>query len=142
MEITGGEPLLQPETAQLARALVGREYTVLVETNGTVPFEVLKSPIIRIVDIKCPGSGEAERTDWRILQHLRPGDEIKFVITDRNDFEYALNTLQRHPEIGRCLVHFSPAYNKLSPRQLAQWILQEGISVHLNLQLHKILSLK
>ncbi|MBN2008634.1 radical SAM protein [candidate division KSB1 bacterium] len=142
VEITGGEPLLQSETVELALQLADLKYTVLVETNGTLPINVLKAPIIRIMDIKCPCSNESDKMDWQNLEYLRSGDEIKFVVQDRNDFDYVQSIIRKYPQLKQYPVHLSPVHHVLPPEQLAAWILESKQPVRLHLQLHKLLNLK
>lgn len=139
VEITGGEPLIQSETPELARGLTERGMTVLVETNGTMNIDALPQSIIRIMDIKCPGSGFADRNDWKNLERLRPGDEVKFVIQDRNDFDWASKVVRKHGLHEKAGVAFSPVSGQLQPQTLAEWILKECLPVRLQLQIHKIL---
>jgi 7-carboxy-7-deazaguanine synthase len=137
VEITGGEPLLQEETRSLAAALVARGCAVLIETNGTVPVDGIDPGAVLIVDIKCPGSGMAEHVRWENLDLLRPHDEIKFVLTDRADYEWALGVVEKHRLHEKQAVLLSPAYGVLEPRQLAEWMLADGTPARLQLQLHR-----
>ncbi|MEM1025358.1 MAG: radical SAM protein [Myxococcota bacterium] len=138
VEITGGEPLLQPSVAVLARRLLARGYEVLCETSGERDISILPEGVARIMDLKAPSSGESERTDWANLERLRPGDEIKIVVADRADFDWALEQLQRHDLLARAPLSMSPAWGR-SADGLADWILATGLPIRLNLQLHKIL---
>ena len=137
VEITGGEPLLQSACAELAKSLVMKGKTVLVETNGSIDISPLSSPIIRIVDIKCPGSGEHKKNFWKNLEHLRYNDNIKFVITDKNDFSWAVQIVQNYALLERAQVIFSPAFNLLAPELLARWILESTLPIRMQLQIHK-----
>lgn len=147
VEITGGEPLLQPETPGLARALLAAGYTVMIETSGERPVSVLPSEVIKIVDVKCPESGEADTFDLTNLEAVDEKDEIKFVISSRRDFEFARDFTERHQLTNRVgEVIFSPvfadpagAWPGLDPRELAEWILAESPPVRLGLQLHKFI---
>jgi len=139
VEITGGEPLLQPGTPALAASLAGRGSRVLVETNGSFDIDVLPEACIRIVDIKCPSSGEAARMDLENLHRLRAGDEVKFVMSNRGDYDYALRILPRIIASSPCrTVHFSPVFGVLEPARLAAWMLADRPEARLHLQLHKI----
>lgn len=139
VELTGGEPLLQRDIGDLARRLVSAGYTVLCETSGSVTVGRVPAKVIKIVDIKCPGSGEAEANDWRNLELLKPGqDELKFVITGREDYEWAVRQL-RERDLDRFVVHFSPEFDSMDPRELAEWILADGLPVRVQLQLHKLI---
>ena len=135
--ITGGEPLLQEDTSRLAMEFINIGYTVSVETNGTMDASVLPEKIIRIIDIKCPGSGEEGKTFPGNILDVRPTDEFKFIITDRNDFDYACGFARKYDLAGKRTVLFSPSHNVLKPGTLAGWIVQEIPEVRLHLQLHK-----
>jgi 7-carboxy-7-deazaguanine synthase len=137
VELTGGEPLLQKDIGDLAVALLDRGYTVLCETSGSVPVDRVPAAVIKIVDFKCPGSGEAESNDWSNLARLDPTrDELKFVIADRADYDWAKAQLEDRG-LGRFVVHFSPEFEGMDRRALAEWILADGLPVRLQLQLHK-----
>lgn len=139
VELTGGEPLLQKEIGILATRLLDGGYEVLCETGGSLPVDRLPAEVVKIVDVKCPGSGEAEANDWSNLARLDPGrDELKFVIADRSDYEWAAGVV-RTRDLGRFTVHFSPAFGRQDPTTLAEWILADGLPVRLNLQIHKFL---
>ncbi len=135
--LTGGEPLLQPELPTLAEMLA-RRHTVLVETSGAYDIRPLRAPIIRSVDIKCPGSGEEGRNCWENLRQLRPGDAVKMVLASREDYEYALNVTRQYGLARPIHVLFSAAHPRLPWSTLAGWILQDRLSeVRLNLQAHR-----
>ncbi|MBA7482661.1 7-carboxy-7-deazaguanine synthase [subsurface metagenome] len=135
--ITGGEPLLQRETPELALELLNRGCRVSIETNGTLDASKLHENIIRVIDIKCPGSGEHGKTSPENITEKRPSDEYKFVITDRNDFEYARNFVKKHNLTVSGTVLFSPVYSILEPKKLVEWIIKEMPEARLNLQIHK-----
>jgi 7-carboxy-7-deazaguanine synthase len=138
VEVTGGEPLAQPECPTLVTCLLESGYTVLVETNGTLPIASLPAEAVKIMDIKCPGSGMCDRMDASNLDAVSPRDEIKFVIGDRADYEWARDTAARHNLTKRCsAVLFSPAFGTLEPDALASWILEDRLPVRLQIQLHK-----
>lgn len=137
IEITGGEPLLQDEAPDLAKSLINCGKTVLVETNGTMDIGRLPSSVIRIMDIKCPSSNESEKTDWDNITRLKSQDNVKFVIGDRADFDWAVTTVERWNLLDRCHVLFSPVYRVLAPEKLAEWLLETGLPIRFNLQLHK-----
>ena len=137
VEITGGEPLLQEETPKLAAALLQKARAVLVETNGTLDIDVLPKGIVRIVDVKCPDSGESGKMLWENMGRLVKTDEVKFVLQSRRDYEWAKAIVADYQLLRRCMVLFSPAFGVLEPRVLAGWILEDNLSVRLNLQLHK-----
>ncbi len=135
--ITGGEPLLQVETPLLALKFINRGHIVSIETNGTVDASILHNDIKRIIDIKCPGSGEDGKTHPDNISKKRAADEFKFVITDRNDFEYAQNFVRKCSLADSNIVLFSPAYNIIEPKTLAEWIINDMPEIRLNLQIHK-----
>jgi 7-carboxy-7-deazaguanine synthase len=138
VEITGGEPLLQKEVYPLMQRLLDEGSTVMIETGGHLSADAVPAAVIRVIDVKCPGSGEAEKNHWANLEQLRPTDEIKFVIKDRADYEYARDILTRHDLAARCnAVLFSPVHGVQSARELAEWILTDRLPVRLQLQTHK-----
>jgi 7-carboxy-7-deazaguanine synthase len=138
VELTGGEPLLQAEAPGLMARLIDRDYTVLLETGGHVPITTVPDDVVAIVDVKCPGSGEAHRMHWPNLDELSAHDEVKFVLADRADFDYACEVVRRHDLSSRtAAVLFSPVHGILAPEELARWILDAGIAVRLQLQTHK-----
>jgi len=140
--VTGGEPLLQAaEVNALLAALLDRGRQVVVETGGARPIDSLDPRAVRIVDVKTPGSGMAGRMLWRNLDLVRPSDEVKFVLTGRDDYEWAKSVVARHGLAGRTTVLFGPAAPLLDAASLARWILDDGLPVRLNLQLHKLLGL-
>ncbi len=140
VELTGGEPLVQPETPLLIQRLIEKGYTVLIETNGSLDISVLPEGCIRIMDIKCPSSGESEKNDYTNINTLTPGDQIKFVIRDRDDYVFAVNILGEHkPNMPTANILFSPQADTLPPHQLAEWIVSDGLGVRLHLQLHKVI---
>ncbi|WP_243310365.1 7-carboxy-7-deazaguanine synthase QueE [Fundidesulfovibrio agrisoli] len=138
VELTGGEPLLQPEAVPLAHALALEGYELLVETNGTLPPDMLPQVATAIVDVKCPSSGMHERMHPALLQCLRPQDELKFVLAGREDYDYAARTVHALPRSGRA-IHFSPITASLPLAELAAWILADRLPVRLSLQQHKII---
>jgi 7-carboxy-7-deazaguanine synthase len=138
IEITGGEPLLQKDVYPLMRRLLEEGHTVMLETGGHLSVTDVPEGVIRVIDVKCPGSGEAEKMHWANLDALRPTDEVKFVIRDRADYEYARDVVKRHGLVGRCAaVLFSPVHGVLDSKDLASWILSDKLSVRLQLQAHK-----
>ncbi|MHB8734673.1 MAG: radical SAM protein [Terriglobales bacterium] len=153
VEITGGEPMLQgPEVCKLAERLLAEGYAVLLETSGERDLSQLPAGVVKIVDVKCPGSGEGDSFHLGNLPLLTPTDEVKFVLTDREDYEFARDFVQHHALTQRCgNVLFSPAFRKdaagersasqclLDPRRLAEWILEDGLAVRLSLQIHKFI---
>jgi len=140
VEITGGEPLLQKEVGGLMERLTGQGYQVLVETSGERFVGNLPAPVVRIVDVKCPGSGEGGTFCMENLAALTAKDQLKFVLADRQDYEWARDFLRQHRLEGKVeAVIFSPVFGQLEPRPLAEWILADGLPVRLGLQLHKFI---
>lgn len=138
VEVTGGEPLLQPDVYLLMERLLEVGKTVLIETGGHRSIEHVPAGVIRIMDIKCPGSGEAEKNDWANLARLTKHDEAKFVIADRSDYEYARDIVQREQLPSRVnAVLFSPVHGELDPKQLSEWVIADRLDVRVQLQMHK-----
>jgi 7-carboxy-7-deazaguanine synthase len=138
VEITGGEPLLQPDVYPLMRELLDRGHMVMLETGGHRSIANVPAGVIRIVDVKCPGSGEAGKNHWANLDLLTPLDEVKFVIRDRADYEFARDVAARHGLVDRCAaVLMSPVHGVLAAKDLAGWILEDRLAVRLQLQAHK-----
>ena len=138
VEITGGEPLLQDDVYPLMRRLVDSGRTVLLETGGHRPIGGVPDEVIKIVDVKCPASGESDKNDWSNLDALSKHDEVKFVIQDRRDFEFAVDVVRRHALAGRCAaVLFSPVHGVLDPKTLSEWMLADSVPARLQVQLHK-----
>ena len=138
VEVTGGEPLLQEEVYPLMQQLLDRGKTVLLETGGHRSTARVPGPVVTVLDIKCPGSGEADRMDWDNLSRLRPHDEVKFVVKDRADYDYARDVIARHALAGRAAaIHVSPVHGVLDPQVLAGWVLADRLPVRVQLQLHK-----
>lgn len=139
VELTGGEPLVQEDTPKLAAALLEKGYQVLVETNGSLDISVLPEAAIRIMDIKCPSSGESHRVMWENIWKLSRRDEVKFVVADRHDYEWARGIIRERLGISKTKVLFSTVFGELPPRLLVEWILQDGLQVRFQLQLHKVI---
>jgi 7-carboxy-7-deazaguanine synthase len=141
VEVTGGEPLFQPNTPKLLRRLIRSGYKVLVETNGSMNIDGIDRRCIRIVDVKCPSSGESDKNDLGNLKRMTGKDELKFVIGCRSDYEFAKNLILS-PEIMNLKIKrplFSPVPDKLKPKRLAAWILEDHLNVRLQVQLHKVI---
>lgn len=139
VELTGGEPLHQPHAAELLKAFCDAGFETLLETNGSLDISQVDQRVVRIVDLKCPQSGQTEQILWSNVEQLRPTDEVKFVIASRGDYDFARDTVKAHSLSDRCTVIFSPAPGAVSPADLAQWILQDKLRVRMGLQLHKII---
>ncbi|RMG55947.1 MAG: 7-carboxy-7-deazaguanine synthase QueE [Acidobacteria bacterium] len=137
VEITGGEPLAQKEVYPLTERFLDLGYTVLVETSGSLDISQLDPRVIRIMDLKLPGSGHEHANRWENIDHLKPTDEVKFVIVDRRDFDWACDVIRRYDLTRRATVLFSPAWGLCHPRELAEWVLQSGLDARMQLQLHK-----
>jgi len=138
VEVTGGEPLLQEAVYPLMEGLLARGKTVLLETGGHRSTARVPADVITILDVKCPGSGEADRNCWDNLGRLRPHDEVKFVVTDRADYEFARDVIARHELAGRAAaIHMSPVHGVLDPKTLSEWVLADRLPVRVQLQLHK-----
>jgi 7-carboxy-7-deazaguanine synthase len=141
VEVTGGEPLVQKrECCELVRRLCDGGYTVLVETGGGLDVSPLDARAVKILDVKCPGSGEAGRNHWPNLERLGPRDEVKFVVKDRADFDYALGVIDRYRLGERAPeVLISPVWGAVAWADLAAWVLASGVRARLQLQLHKLI---
>jgi len=137
--VTGGEPLAQRSCATLLRALCDAGYRVSLETSGALPVDQLDARVIRVVDVKTPGSGEEARNLYAQLQSLQPQDQIKFVITSRADYEWSRAKVREQSLGARCGILFSPSYGQIEARDLAEWILEDRLPVRFQLQLHKLL---
>ena len=137
--VTGGEPLAQKRCIALLARLCDAGYEVSLETSGAIDIAAVDPRVRKVVDLKAPGSGEAARNLWSNLEHVGARDQIKIVIADRTDYEWARARLVEHALPARCQVLFSPVYTQLEPRELAEWILADRLPVRLQLQLHKVL---
>ena len=138
VEITGGEPLLQDDVYPLMDRLLAEGRTVMLETGGHRPIGRVPAAVVKIVDVKCPGSGEAVKNDWSNLDRLAPHDQVKFVVRDRADYEFAKDVIARHDLASRtAAVLISPVHGVLEPRALSEWMLADRSPARLQLQLHK-----
>jgi 7-carboxy-7-deazaguanine synthase len=137
VEVTGGEPLAQPESLLFMTRLCDAGYTVLLETSGAVDIAPVDPRVHVILDVKCPGSGMTDRMHWPNLYQLAAKDEAKFVLTDRADYDWAREILAQHNVADRCSVLFSPVFGSLDGRHLAEWILADRLPVRFQMQLHK-----
>jgi 7-carboxy-7-deazaguanine synthase len=135
--LTGGEPMLQRELPELARRLLEQGFRVMIETSGAHPLDTLPDAVIRVIDVKTPGSGEAHRNRPELLKSLRPGDAVKFVLVDEADYRWAAQTIRDQDLAGRAEVLLSPVHGQLDPKDLVSWMLRDRIPARLNLQLHK-----
>ena len=141
IEITGGEPLLQTETPKLIEALLEKNYRVLLETNGSLDVGMVSNNCLKIIDFKCPSSGMCGFNNLNNINYLTSHDEIKFIIGNREDFDYATGviTLLNERSFLKGPIHFAPVFGKIKPRELAKWILKEPVPVHLQLQIQKMI---
>ena len=138
VEVTGGEPLLQEAVYPLMRSLLERGNTVLLETGGHRSTADVPEAVVTILDVKCPGSGEAHRNDWSNLERLRPHDEVKFVVTNREDYEFARDVITKYRLGPRAAaVHLSPAHGVMDLRRLSEWMLADRLPARVQVQLHK-----
>ncbi len=139
VEITGGEPLLQPEVLPLMSLLADQGRTVLLETSGACDISSVDPRVRIILDLKTPGSGEVSANLWDNLERLKPTDELKIVVCDRADFDWAVETIRSHRLTEICPVLLAPAFGQVEPADLAAWILETGLPLRLQMQLHKLL---
>jgi len=137
--VTGGEPLAQKGCPALLEALSDAGYEVSLETSGALDISTLDPRVIRVMDLKTPGSGEAAKNRWDNIAHLTARDQVKFVLCSRADYDWAREVIARHSLADRCEVLMSPCFGELDKRQLAEWILEDRLPVRFQLQLHKIL---
>jgi 7-carboxy-7-deazaguanine synthase len=138
VEITGGEPLEQEGVYPLMEALLAKGYQVLLETSGAVPLDKVPKAVVKIVDVKCPGSGEEVRNQWDNFGKMVPHqDELKFVIKDREDYDYAKKVIEKYSLTGKFTLLFSSAFEHLNPVDLVQWITEDRLPVRFQLQMHK-----
>jgi 7-carboxy-7-deazaguanine synthase len=140
VEITGGEPLLQEDVYLLMERLLASGHTVMLETGGHRPIDRVPAGVVKIVDVKCPGSGESAKNCWDNLDRLAPHDEVKFVIADRSDYAFAREVMTKYDLSARCAaVLFSPVHAGLDARTLSEWMLADRVPARLQLQLHKFI---
>lgn len=137
VELTGGEPLLQKDINELATRLADAGHTVLIETGGHRDISKLDPRVIRIMDIKCPDSGESAKNLWKNLDYLRPIDEVKFVLASREDYEWALKVIRQHDLENRVSILLSTAFHSVEPQQIVAWMLEDKLRARFQLQLHK-----
>lgn len=137
--VTGGEPLAQRSCLLLLQALCDLGYEVSLETSGALDVSAVDKRVVKILDLKTPGSGEESKNMWTNLAHLTGRDQIKIVLCDRRDYEWACHIMQTHRLTSRCELLFSPSYGQLDAAQLAEWILADRLPVRMQIQLHKYL---
>ena len=136
VEVTGGEPLAQAESFDLIRRLCDEGFEVLIETSGSIDISGVDPRVTVILDVKCPGSGEVEKNRWENIEHLKPKDEIKFVIADRGDYDWARSVIERL-NLERWTILFSPVWGVMDMKPLAEWMLADRVPARLQTQLHK-----
>jgi 7-carboxy-7-deazaguanine synthase len=139
VEITGGEPLMQKEVYELMDALLAKSYEVLLETGGSLSVAEVPKSVVKILDLKCPGSGEHLQNDYSNLDILDAKDEVKFVILDRADYDWCRKTIKKYSLAKKVKILVSPVYDKLDLKDLATWVLQDKLPVRLQTQLHKVI---
>ena len=139
VEITGGEPLLQDEVYPLMQRLLDGGHTVMLETGGHRPIDRVPAAVIKVVDVKCPGSGESDKNHWANLDALAPHDEVKFVIADRADYDFARGVVSTKLTGPHGAILFSPVHGMLDPKTLSEWVLADRLPVRVQLQIHKII---
>jgi len=142
VEITGGEPLLQKETYLLTKKLLNAGKQVLIETNGSLNISRLDERAILIVDLKCPGSGESDKTYWKNLDNLRQVDEVKFVLSNRQDYEWTKEIIEKYRLADKAKVLLSVVFDRLAPEKVVKWMLKDNLNVRFQLQLHKYIGEK
>ena len=139
VEVTGGEPLFQEECIDLLNELVISKYEVMLETGGSISISDVPKNVIKIVDFKCPSSGMGKKNLWSIVDDLRPHDEVKFVIGNREDFYWAKEKITEYSLDKKCTVLFSPTFGEIDPQQIVEWILAENLPVRIQMQMHKMI---
>lgn len=136
VEVTGGEPLLQKESINLMEKLIEKNYTVMLETGGSIPISKVPNKVIKIIDFKCPSSKMHKKNDWGIIEDIAEHDEIKFVIGDRNDYDWSKEKICDYKLENKTIL-FSPVHDVLDSKKLSKWILEDGLNVRMQIQLHK-----
>jgi 7-carboxy-7-deazaguanine synthase len=139
IEVTGGEPLLQRECITLLNELIKLKYKVMLETSGSLPLNKVPSEVIKIIDFKCPSSKMKHKNSWKIINDILPHDEIKFVIGNKEDYDWAKEKIYELNLNEICTILFSPVFNSIEPKKIIEWILTDNIPVRFQLQMHKII---
>ena len=140
VEITGGEPPLQDDVYLLMDRLLSTGHTVMLETGGHRPIDRVPAAVLKVVDVKCPASGESDKNDWKNLDRLAPHDEVKFVVQDRADYEFARDVIATHQLPSRAAaILMSPVHGVLDPKTLSEWMLADHLPARLQVQLHKFI---
>ena len=139
VEVTGGEPLFQDECIDLLNELVNSNYEVMLETGGSLSISDVPKKVVKIVDFKCPSSGMVKKNLWSIVDDLQAHDEVKFVIGNREDFDWAKDRITEYSMDKICTLLFSPTFGEIDPQQIVEWILAENLPVRMQLQMHKMI---
>ena len=139
VEVTGGEPLFQDKCINLLNELVKSNYEVMLETGGSLSISDVPKKVIKIVDFKCPSSGMEKKNLWSIVEDLQPHDEVKFVIGNREDFDWAKDRITEYALDKICTLLFSPTFGKIDPQLIVEWILVENLPVRMQMQMHKMI---
>jgi len=139
VEVTGGEPLVQKECITLLKKLVDLDYEVLLETSGSLTIKDVPKQVINIIDFKCPSSGMKKKNHWDNINYLKPNDEVKFIIEDREDYEWAKMKIRQYNLNKKSKILMSPSYNKIEEKEIVDWILKDNLNVKFQIQLHKII---
>ena len=139
VEVTGGEPLFQDECIDLLNELVNSNYEVMLETGGSLSISDVPKKVVKIVDFKCPNSGMVKKNLWSIVDDLQAHDEVKFVIGNREDFDWAKDRITEYSLDKICTLLFSPTFGEIDPQQIVEWILAENLPVRMQLQMHKMI---
>ena len=139
VEVTGGEPLFQEECIDLLNDLVNSSYEIMLETGGSLSISDVPKEVIKIVDFKCPSSGMEKKNLWSIVDDLQPHDEVKFVIGNREDFDWAKNRIKEYSLDKICTLLFSPTFGEIDPQQIVEWILSQNLPVRIQMQMHKMI---
>lgn len=137
VEVTGGEPLVQKECIELLQKLVELNYNVLLETSGSLTIKNVPNQVINIIDFKCPTSNMEKKNLWDNINYLKNGDEVKFVIGDREDYDWAKRKIKKYGIEDKCSILMSPSYNQIQEKELVKWILEDNLNVRFQIQLHK-----
>ena len=139
VEVTGGEPLFQDECIELLNEILKENYEVMLETGGSLPIYKVPEEIIKIVDFKCPSSGMKKHNLWSIVNDLMAHDEVKFVIGNREDYEWAKDKIEVYQLSEKCTILLSPTFNKIDPDMIVEWILEDSLPVRFQMQIHKFI---
>ena len=139
VEVTGGEPLFQGKCINLLNELVNSNYEVMLETGGSLSISDVPKKVIKIVDFKCPSSAMEKKNLWSIVEDLQPNDEVKFVIGNREDFDWAKDRIAEYSLDKICTLLFSPTFEKIDPQLMVEWILAENLPVRMQMQMHKMI---